>query len=142
MYKKHIVFHFGLNNKIYDQCTHLRYLNLTVHIWHIKNINCYLASGQQPDGIDQPDEITTEITTVTETTTDVTTASNGNRNLPSGWTGPSAVLYQSFDSSDGLFLKEGTQTASNPVPLVSGKVRYISFFQENKQHEIKSKCEL
>ena len=34
---------------------------------------------------------------------------------------------------------EGTQAASNPVPLVSGKVKYISFSRKNKQREIK-KC--
>ena len=41
----------------------------------------------------------------------------------SGWTGPDAVLYWSFDSSDGLVLMEGTEaTEIKPVPLVSGKV--------------------
>ena len=103
-----------------------------------KNINCCLVSGQQPNKIDQPNETTTEISTVTETTIVVTiavetttgSASNGIWNPRSGWTGPSAVLYQSFDSSDGFVLMEGTQNASVPVPLVSGKVSYISFFQE------------
>ena len=43
---------------------------------------------------------------------------------PSEWTGPSAVLYMSFDSSDGLVLMEGNQSAViNSVPLVSGKVQ-------------------
>ena len=89
-----------------------------VHIYiYIKNINCCLVSGQQPDGIDQPDETTTEITTPL----------NGNWNPPSGWTGPSAAIYQSFDRSDELVLKEGTQTTSNSVPLVSGKVRSMFF---------------
>ena len=41
----------------------------------------------------------------------------------SGWTGPGAVLYRSFDSSDGLFLMEGTEAAeTNSVLLVAGKV--------------------
>ena len=52
--------------------------------------------------------------------------SNLNWNPPSSWTGPSAVLYQSFDSSDGFVLMERHQAASNSVPLVSGKVKYIS----------------
>ena len=47
---------------------------------------------------------------------------------PSNWTGPTAVLYQSFDSSDGFVLMEGTQTTSNSVPLMSGKVKYMSLF--------------
>ena len=37
------------------------------------------------------------------------------------------MLYQSFDSSDGFVLMEGTEAASNSVPLVSGKVGYIKF---------------
>ena len=42
----------------------------------------------------------------------------------SGWTGPDAVLYQSFDSSDGLVLMEGTKVAEiNCVPLLAGKVK-------------------
>ena len=54
--------------------------------------------------------------------------SNVNWIPPSDWTGPSAVLYQSFDSSDGFVLMEGTQPATmNCVPLVSGKVRNIRF---------------
>ena len=84
----------------------------------MKNINCCLVSGQQPDGIDQTDETTTEITT----------ASNGNWTPPSNWTGRSSAFYQSFDSSDGFILMEGTQNASDPVPLVPGKVSYITFF--------------
>ena len=63
-----------------------------------------------------------------ETTSEISTTSNGNWNPPSNWTGPHAVLYQSFDSSDGIILKEGTQNASDPVPVVFGKVSYISFF--------------
>ena len=46
---------------------------------------------------------------------------------PPSWTGPSAVLYQSFDSSDGFVLVEGSQATSVPVPLVFGNVRYIGF---------------
>ena len=42
---------------------------------------------------------------------------------PSEWTGPDAILYRSFDSSDGLVLMEGTEPAEiNSVPLVAGKV--------------------
>ena len=59
---------------------------------------------------------------------------------PINWTGPCAVLYQSFDSSYGFVLMEGTQAAAmNCVPLVSGKVSYISIFQKNNQLELKSK---
>ena len=72
-----------------------------------------------------------------ETTSEISTASKGNWNPPSNWTGPSAVLYQSFDSSDGFILKEGTQNASVPVLVVFGKVSYIIFFQKDNQHEIK-----
>ena len=51
------------------------------------------------------------------------TTSDGTWNQPSGWTGPSSVLYRSFDNSDGLVLMEGTEAAEmNPVPLVAGKV--------------------
>ena len=53
---------------------------------------------------------------------------------PINWTGPCAVLYQSFDSSYGLVLMEGNQTTSDPVPLVSGKVKLLCF-QENIQCE-------
>ena len=43
------------------------------------------------------------------------------------WTGPIAVLYQSFDNSDGFVLMEGIQQAAmNFVPLVPGEVGYIS----------------
>ena len=42
-------------------------------------------------------------------------------NKSPGWTGPEAVLYQSFDNSNGLVLWEGTQHIDE-VPLVSGKV--------------------
>ena len=41
---------------------------------------------------------------------------------PSRWNGPDAVLYRSFDSSDRLFLMEGTEAEINSVLLVSGKV--------------------
>ena len=41
---------------------------------------------------------------------------------PSRWTGPPAVLYRSFDSSDGLVLMEGTEATLDSVTLVSGKV--------------------
>ena len=44
---------------------------------------------------------------------------------PSNWTGPSAVFYQNFDSSDGFVLMERTEAASNSIQIVSGKVRYI-----------------
>ena len=40
---------------------------------------------------------------------------------PSGWTGPSAALYRTFDSLDGLVLMEGIQQIG-AVPPVSGKV--------------------
>ena len=40
---------------------------------------------------------------------------------PSGWNGPSASLYTSFDSSDGLVLMEGS-VQMDQVPLVPGKV--------------------
>ena len=40
---------------------------------------------------------------------------------PSGWTGPDATLYRSFDSSDGLVLIEGSVQMSF-LPLVSVKV--------------------
>ena len=50
----------------------------------------------------------------------------GTWNQPSGWTGPPAVLYRSFDSLDGLVLMEGTEPAEiNPVHLVSGKVNKV-----------------
>ena len=41
---------------------------------------------------------------------------------PSGWNGPSAALYRSFDISDGLVLMEGYVLMSN-VTLVAGKVK-------------------
>ena len=47
---------------------------------------------------------------------------HGSWDPPSNWTGPSAVFYQSFDSSDGFVLMEGTEATSDCVPLVSGKV--------------------
>ena len=56
--------------------------------------------------------------------------SNGSWIPPSDWTGPCPVLYQSFDSSDGFVLMEGTQATLDSVPLVSGKVSYISFFRK------------
>ena len=55
--------------------------------------------------------------------------SHGNWNPPSNWTEPSAVLYQSFDSSDGFVLMEGTQAKSDSVQLVLGKVGY-NFFRK------------
>ena len=42
-------------------------------------------------------------------------------NKPSGWTGPEAALYLSFDDSYGLVLWQGTVQMPE-VPLVSGKV--------------------
>ena len=42
-------------------------------------------------------------------------------NKPSGWTGPEAALYHSFDDSYGLVLWQGTMQMSE-VPLVSQKV--------------------
>ena len=72
-----------------------------------------------------------------ETTTEITTVSNGIWTPPSNWTGPGAILYQSFDSSDGLELMEGNQSAAmNSVPLVSGMVSYIISFEKNNQREI------
>ena len=54
--------------------------------------------------------------------------SNVNWIPSSNWTGPSAVLYQSFDSSEGVILMEKTEPAAmNCVLLVSGKVKYIRF---------------
>ena len=44
---------------------------------------------------------------------------------PSNWTGPSSVLYYSFDCSEGLVLMEGTEATPNSVPLVFGKVGFI-----------------
>ena len=41
---------------------------------------------------------------------------------PCGWTGPDAVLYQSFDSSEGFILMEGNQTTIRSIPLIAGKV--------------------
>ena len=41
---------------------------------------------------------------------------------PASWTGPSASLYRSFDSSNGLVLMEGSVLISN-VTLVAGKVK-------------------
>ena len=49
---------------------------------------------------------------------------------PSNWTGPSAVLYKSFDSSDCLVLMEGKQATSDPVALMSGKVSYHVLYQK------------
>ena len=43
---------------------------------------------------------------------------------PSDWSGPSAALYRSFDSSDGLVLIEASVLLSN-VPLVTGKVNLL-----------------
>ena len=70
-------------------------------------VTCYLVSSQQSDGSWIP---------------------------PSSWTGPSAVIYQNFDSSDGFGLMEGTQAASDSVPLVSGKVKYTRFFFQEKKY--------
>ena len=56
--------------------------------------------------------------------------SNVNWTPPSNWTGPNAVFYQSFDSSDGLVLMEGTEPTSDCIPLVSGKVGYIRLFHK------------
>ena len=53
--------------------------------------------------------------------------SNGSWIPPSNWTGSNAVFYESFDSSDGFVLMEGTRNTSDSVPLVSGKVNYIGF---------------
>ena len=52
-----------------------------------------------------------------------------NWNPPSEWTGPIVVLYEGFDRSDGLVLMEGNEVASDPAPLVPGKVRHILFFK-------------
>ena len=54
---------------------------------------------------------------------------HGSWDPPSNWSGPSAVLYQSFDESDGFVLMEGTQATSDSVPLVLGKVGY-NFFRK------------
>ena len=54
--------------------------------------------------------------------------SNGSWIPPSTWTGPHAVLYQGFDSSDCPIFMEVTQPAEkNSVHLGSGKVKYIRF---------------
>ena len=42
----------------------------------------------------------------------------------SGWSGSDAVLYQNFDSPDGLVLMEGSEPVG-PVPLVSGLVTSV-----------------
>ena len=42
----------------------------------------------------------------------------------SGWSGPDAVLYWSFDSPDGLVLMEGSEPVGS-VPLVSGQVTSV-----------------
>ena len=42
-------------------------------------------------------------------------------NVRNSWTGPNAVLYQSFDDSDGYVLMEGIQQMGC-VPVISGKV--------------------
>ena len=43
-----------------------------------------------------------------------------------GWSGPDAILYQSFDSPDGLVLMEGSELVGS-VPLVSGQVMLVSY---------------
>ena len=52
--------------------------------------------------------------------------SDGSWIPPSSWRGPSAAFYQSFDNSDGFVLGE-THATSDPVPLMSGKVKYTRF---------------
>ena len=53
--------------------------------------------------------------------TTIPTVSDGEWTPLDGWAGPSAVLYRSFDISDGLvFIEE--RVAMGPVPLVPGKV--------------------
>ena len=42
-----------------------------------------------------------------------------------GWSTPDAVLYQSFDSPDGLVLMESSEPVG-PVPLVTGQVMPVS----------------
>ena len=41
-----------------------------------------------------------------------------------GWSGSDAVLYQSFDSPNGLVLRESSELGG-PVPLVSGLVTSV-----------------
>ena len=55
----------------------------------------------------------------------------------SGWTGPDAAIYRSFDSSDCLVLMEGI-TKINYLHLVSGKVSVLKIETvESKQFEVK-----
>ena len=49
---------------------------------------------------------------------------DGSWTEPPVWTGPSPAFYQSFDSSDGLVLKEGNDPG-NFDPLASGRVRIM-----------------
>ena len=44
----------------------------------------------------------------------------------SGWSGPDAVLYKSFDSPDGLILMESSELVG-PVPLVAGQVMPLPY---------------
>ena len=41
---------------------------------------------------------------------------------PSGWSGPTPILYRSFDSPPGITLREGSGGQGGPT-LVSGKVK-------------------
>ena len=43
--------------------------------------------------------------------------------VKSGWSGPDAVRYQSFDSPDGLVVMESSEFLRS-VPLVSGQVTF------------------
>ena len=45
---------------------------------------------------------------------------------PSGWTGPSVNLYESFDCMDSLTLMEGTEVVEKNA-LIAGKVGLCYF---------------
>ena len=57
--------------------------------------------------------------------------SNGLWNAPCEWTGPDAVLYESFDSSEGYVLMEGNAPSEMSISLVSGWVSYTFNIQES-----------
>ena len=54
----------------------------------------------------------------------VEVVSDGSWTEPPDWTGPSPAFYQSFDSLDGMVLKEGNGPG-NFDPFASGRVRII-----------------
>ena len=71
--------------------------------------------------------MTDETFGIMDQTTSVMVSEDETWNPQSGWTGPSAVLYRSFDNSHGLVLMERSHQISQ-FNLVSGMViqsRYI-----------------